>query len=159
MTVSILPPNLMALAYVAHNLREADQAEIFAGAIPGPDTLAMETLRCGDTQWMAWLDEKTPVASWGGHEAWPGVWTVWMYATDLWPRVALSVTKHVRRVVIPALVSRGLHRGQCASSAGHTVAHAWLHSIGFEREGTLRGYGRRGEDFYMYAWRPANVLR
>ena len=156
MKVSILPPNLMALTYVAHNLREADADEVFACAIPGPDILAMNTLGCGPMQWMAWTDQ-TPVASWGGHEVWPGVWSVWMFATEFWPDVALSVTRHIKREMIPALIERGGHRGQCVSAADHKTAHAWLVSLGFEREGTLRNYGRRCQDFIQFAWRPDYV--
>lgn len=150
--VVITEPNLLALAYISMNLRAEDADEIYAGAITGPDMLAGETMRTGGVHWIAWVDN-TPVASFGGHQAWPGVWNIWMWATDNWPKVALSVTRHIKRVMIPELVRRGAHRGQCASAVGHTTAHAWLESLGLKSEGVLSGYGRQQQDFLMYAWR------
>lgn len=150
--VTITEPNLLALAYIAANIRDVDAAEVFAGAATNPDILACDTLRSGGVQWIAWADG-VPVASFGGTQAWPGVWSVWMWATDRWPDVALSVHRQIKRVLIPELLARGGHRGQCASLATHTEAHRWLESLGFQAEGTLRGFGRAGEDFIMYGWR------
>lgn len=154
----LAPPDLMALTYIARNLRERDAAEVLATSVTDPDSLAVETFQAGPFQWVAW-DRDTPVASIGARCLWAGVWGVWAFGTDLWPRVVLSLTRHVRRVMIPSLLENGVHRAQCAALASHEDARRWLSSLGAKPEATLRGFGRGGEDFVIYAWRRNDVLR
>lgn len=35
---------------------------------------------------------------------------------------------------------------------GHIEAQEWLETLGAKREGTLKRYGRDGEDFHVYVW-------
>src|SRR3546814_12825662 len=81
----------------------------------------------------------------------PGVWSVLLFATDEFHKIRLSLTKHVKRVMIPALVEVGAHRAECHSMEGHAEAHAWLELLGAEREGVRPRFGKNGEDFECFS--------
>jgi hypothetical protein len=112
---------------------------------------ALAALHLVDTAIVARVDGQ-PVAVCGAMEIWPGVWSVFMFATDRWPEVALSVTRWVKRHLIPALVAVGAHRAECHSIEGHHTAHRWLGLLGAHVESVARGMGKKGEDFRRYVW-------
>lgn len=153
MTVLLLEKDHAALLYIAENLRARDREEIYATRWgDDPEQLARDTFAAGDFQWIAWVDG-VPVASIGAFPSWPGVWTCWAYGTDDWNKVAITLTKHVRRSMIPTLVEMGAHRVQCHALEKHIVARAWLESLGAEPEVRLDNYGRQGQTFVLYSWR------
>lgn len=151
-------PTLMSLAYIAHHLREVDQREVFAGRYTDPDALAIDALTVPGFTDVVWLDA-LPVAAIGGREQWPGVWNVWCWGTDEFPKVKLTLTRHILRTLVPAMIAQGGWRGQCYSRHDHTESHAWLEWLGFEREAVMRQFGRDGSDFYLYVWRARHVLQ
>lgn len=139
--------------YVAQRMRAADAREIWATRWnEDPHELARDAVACAPVAWTA-CKGHVPVACIGAGPLHPGVWRVWMYATDDFPSVGMKVTKFARRVMIPALLHAGAHRAECLSIDGHDQAHRWLEALGAAREATLGGYGRDGEDFHLYAWR------
>ena len=138
--------------HVARNLREWDRFEIFATrSDDDPDALAAAACATGPIAWVAGLDT-TPIAAFGCAPMWSGVWSMWLFATDEFGRIGISVTRLVVRSIIPMMVQAGAHRLEARSMEGHTNAQAWLEVIGASREGTLRGYGRDGQDFHVYTW-------
>lgn len=149
--VTIGDANLDDLLYISSNLRKADREEIFATYWEeDPKALADITLRCGDMQWIAYYD-KVPVASFGSNPVWPNVWNAWAFGTDQWAKTVLSVTKHVRRFMLPAIFRSGAHRVQAYSHGDHVEAHKWLESFGANCEAVLVGFGSRRENFKIYA--------
>jgi hypothetical protein len=151
-----MPPSALALAYIARNLRADDLVECLAGRITNVDQLAAEATLCPGLCDVVYLGDY-PVAVVGAREMWTGVWSVWAWGTEDWPSVSTTLTRHVRRTLIPALVARNAHRAECASWSCHTSAHRWLEYLGARREGTLHRYGRNQEDFIMFAWRLEDV--
>lgn len=140
------------LLYVADNMREWDAREIFATRWTDDRAdLAAAVLACGEFGWVAG-DGGLPVAAFGASPSWNGVWQVWMFATDDWPKVALGVTRFIKKVMIPALEEVGCHRAECRSMEGHVVAHRWLEALGAHKESELKHYGRDGQTFYLYCW-------
>ena len=99
------------------------------------------------------LYDGEPVAVFGASETTPAVWQVFMFATDKWPRVALSVTRHVRKVMIPILYDAGANRAECRSHGQYKWAHRWLECLGARHEATFEEYGPRRETYFLYAWR------
>lgn len=149
MTVRLLPPNPAALEHIFANLRERDRMELDATRYTSvPSELAEEYMRLREFQWVAWAEDE-PVAVVGAHPTWPNVWSGYSFGTDSWPLVVLSLTKHIKRFIIPAIGNAGAHRLHALSHSGHHVAHAWMERLGFEREGVLREFGRDREDFVM----------
>lgn len=140
------------LLYVADNMREWDAREIFATRWTDDRAdLANAILGCGEFGWIAG-DGGLPIAAFGASPSWNGVWQVWMFATDDWPKVALGVTRFIKKVMIPALEEVGCHRAECRSMEGHAVAHKWLEALGAHKESELKHYGRDGQMFYLYCW-------
>ena len=99
------------------------------------------------------LDDGVPVASIGALPSWPGVWSAWAYGTDDWNKVALTLTKHVVRHMIPSLERFGAHRVQCHAMEKHTQACRWLERLGAKADARLDNYGRHGQSFVLYSWR------
>jgi hypothetical protein len=150
--VKLSLPHVLAVVW---NLRASDRQEAFADRWDDdPDSLAVEIARgWGKLGWVA-MHEGRPVAVFGATEKWPGVWSCWLLATDEWPKVALGVTKFVKRRIMPYLVETGAIRCEARSIDGHTKSHRWLAAIGCVQEARLRRYGRNGEDFLVFRWDP-----
>ena len=144
--------------YIAKNMRASDKAECEATQFheEGAETLALEHAACVPTAWCARLDGE-PVALVGATPSHPGVWSVFMFATDKFPRVGLQMTKFVIRRMMPSLRAAGAHRAHCFSAASHHHAHAWLRLLGATEEATLRRYGRDGSDFKVFSWITEHV--
>lgn len=137
---------------VAENMRAADRAEIFATRFDdSAERLAGEAIQTGSLiGWVAGLEE--PIAAFGCHMLWPGVYSMWLFATDSFHQIGLPVTRLVIRDIVPMLFEGGAHRLEARSMEGHTDAQRWLETVGARREATLKGYGRDGQDFHVYAW-------
>lgn len=99
-----------------------------------------------------------PTAALGACPVWPGVFSVWMFATNDWPLVAAPVTRWCHRVLKPSMLRAGGHRAECASIADHRTAHRWLERFGFKREAVMPGRGKRGETFVQFAWVREDVV-
>lgn len=145
--------NQADLDHVARRMRRRDMDEIYATRwSDDPVSLVDAIMSGGEFGWVAGLDDGTPVAAFGAIPAWDGVWEVWMFATDEWDKIALSSTRFIKKTVIPALEKSGAHRLQCRSMSHHVVAHRWLETLGFQKECHLRGFGNKGQDFFLYCW-------
>lgn len=98
-----------------------------------------------------------PVCIGGVIEFWPGVVTLVFFATDAFPKVALTVTRFIRQQLFPRLEQAGVHRIQAIALAAHDDTHGWLRTLGLSQEtGPMHGYGKRGEAFIQFA-RVAHV--
>ena len=147
------PLNLAGVCYVCRNLRPADIREIEATRYGDldPDELAMEIIRSWSITGNAWLvyHNDKPVAIFGATNPWPGMWSAFMLATPDFPKIALPLTKFVKRVFIPHMKLKA-NRVEARSIDGHGEAHRWLGALGATVEGRLKGYGRDGEDFLVF---------
>lgn len=142
-----------AVGHVARNMRQRDKDEIYATRwSDDPDALAKAVVSCDPFALVACSDDKEPVCVFGVHEMWPGVFSVFMFATDRWDEVSLSVTKHALRIMIPCVMSEGFVRAECRSLSTHTQAHEWLELLGASKESEHACYGKNGETFFTYCW-------
>jgi hypothetical protein len=150
----ILPVDALSVMRVCSNMRPADREEIFALRwSDNPMDLAEDTLAVRGPKWVAHVDKYGPVAVYGAAPMWPGVWSLWLYGTPDFDRCGGSLSRHLRRVMMPALAIAGAHRAEARSLSTHTEAHSWLERLGGRREATLHGYGKNGEDFEVFAWK------
>jgi len=157
MAVVLADASYEALFYIAQNLRERDREEINATRwSETPESLAADTFACGNFQWVAYLDDE-PVASIGAFPGIPNVWTVWAYGTDKWPKVVKTLTRHVRRFMIPALENTEAVRVHCFAYDGHTDARRWLEALGATPETRLDNWGKNGQRFVLYSWTREGV--
>ncbi len=165
MSVCLAPVSEIGLRHIVRNLRARDREEIFCtrwddgfdGLVA--DCMAVSKLPTSYTV-LAYVNNK-PVAVLGACEPWPGLWDGWCFGTDDFDKVALFLTKHIHRKMLPLLLARGLRRMHCRSLASQTATHDWLRSIGASQddERVLKGWGKNGEDFVMFEWHREALLK
>lgn len=147
--VTLDTSTISALRHIFSNLRDCDQRELDACRYSSePDDLADEYMRFQEFQWIAHVGN-TPAAVVGARPMWPGVWLGYSFGTDDWPLVVLSLTKHIKRFIIPAIGNFGAHRLQALSHGDHHSAHEWMRRLGFEKEAVLQEFGTGKEDFLV----------
>ena len=144
-----------ALRWVIEHMRERDRAEIYAMRWDEDPVNYLE----GQLLWMGdmcciWTLDGVPVSCQGVVAYWPGVWGMFAYGTDQWPRVVLDMTKHAFRFIVPALLAVKAHRVECRALATHTESRRWIEFLGAREEAVLKAYGKRQEDFILYVWKP-----
>lgn len=93
--------------------------------------------------------DKTPIACAGIIPIYPGVAEVWALTGKLVNKYPLAFHKACKKIVAEALESN--HRVQCTVEASYDKSVKWIEALGFEREGTLRGFNAYAEDYYMYS--------
>lgn len=140
-------------------MRELDAEEILPLTWTGkPEDLAMGVCASGGIANVA-LCSGRPVAAWGAAMQRPKMWSVWMFSTDLWPHVALTVTRNIRRVMMPEMIEAGAVRADCWSMEGHDIAHRWLEVLGALRECSVEDYGATRKTFHCYSWTRSRLER
>ena len=141
-----------AIAHVVENMREMDRKEIF-GLRWSDDPMALvdDCMRRPGLDYMFFL-EGIPVAIVGAKFDRPHVASVYMFATDNFPKIGKMMTKFIIRVIIPALVESGVHRAHCIAHADYHEVHKWLEGLGATKETTHTAFGRSGDDYVQYVW-------
>lgn len=143
------------IRFVAEWMRERDYAEISALHFTDSREELVETLTytygaTPDTICASWRG--TPVAVGGFYQIRPGTCAMGMFATDLFPRIGLGLTRFLVKQMMPRLIEAGVHRFECMSLAGYHDVHSWLRTLGLEQEGPeMRNYGKNGEPFVKFA--------
>jgi hypothetical protein len=150
----IKPISAAAVTWLCCNMRAIDAREIYGlRNHSNPDLLAREILIAATWGKAAIAEvDGRPASIVGVNPLWAGVWAIWSFGTEDWPKAAISITKYGIRVLRPYIMDRGAHRLQCESRIDHIDAHRWLTACGATVEGTLRGYGRDGTDYLQFAW-------
>jgi hypothetical protein len=128
-------------------MRESDRREIYATrASDDPEDVARQC-NASPYKWVYRQDDAL-VAAFGAAPLWPGVWSIWMFANDLWDaEAARAVVRHVRR----EFRRHPWHRLECKSLLDHHDAHRFIAALGLRPEALHRSYGRDGEDFITFA--------
>jgi len=145
--------------FIARRMREMDAEEIFPLMWNGrPEDLAAGICAAGGIANVS-LSNGVPVAAWGACYIRPNVWSVWMFSTDRWPEVALTVTRNIRKEMMPSMIDSGAVRAECWSMEGHDVAHRWLGVLGAVRECSVEDYGSNRKTYFCYSWTRSRLER
>lgn len=138
--------------FIVNGMREWDRREIFATQPHECDELLVAQVQ--DMGPMAWVAGKgdEPIAAFGCHNRWPGMWDMWFFATDSLHKIGLPVTRLIKSTIVPGLFRMGAHRLECRSMEGHLEAQRWLTVLGAKHECTHTAYGRGRQDFHVYVW-------
>jgi len=159
MPSELVPAVYGDVVFIARRMRALDAEEILPLIWSGrPEDLAAMSCSAGWFSTVALYDGK-PVAAYGASLSRPQFYRVWMFATDDWPRVALTVTRDIRQRMMPAILETGAVRADCWSMAGHDVAHRWLEMLGAVREASLEDYGPTRRAFHCYSWTRSRLER
>lgn len=149
---------LEAVEHILRNLRQSDADELYAQRWDrDPDSYALVVDSLPTSMCDVFWHQGEPASLIGAYPLWPGVWSVFAFGTDKWDKCVVSLTKHARRFLMPAIYNSGFHRAQAWSVTSHTRAHRWMvRCLGARHEATHVGWGAGGEDFHCFMWdRPA----
>lgn len=154
MNLTFTPATPSNVYYVALQMRARDLAEFSAMTYDDDRVSAAIRLAAlyGDMPGVecAMLDG-VPVAVGGLVWARPGVASLLFYATDAFPKIVHGLTRYINRTGMAEAKQRA-HRIECFSLSTYTEMQQWVEVFGLKPEATLRGYGKNGEDFTVYAW-------
>lgn len=153
MTVELrAEPPFEDVLQVVRNMRAADRAEIYATLWEEDDEyFARIATLSGGFRWGAYYEGR-PIAMIGATPRWPNVWDAWAFGTDEWPKAVRTLTKHVRRFMIPALQNAGAVRVDAHALASHNESNKWLTFLGADPGKPLANWGKNGETFVAYTW-------
>lgn len=144
-----------ALVAVVANLREADVREFLAISFcESRETLAADLIRryANREDTYAAFDGDRAVAFGAMVELRPNVVTCGFFATEDFPAVAVPVARFVKQRLFKTYREAGVHRIECVIIDGYESAMRFVQLLGLKLEAELRGYGKRGESFYQFAW-------
>lgn len=150
MTVRIIPASLRDLSYIAANLRGEDRAEIDCQLDQwSPGLLALTALQ--GFAYVAELDGN-PEAGFGAAEQRSGLWIAWSWGTRRMKRCVPGITEFFHAVLARQVAARGAWRVEARALAANEMALRWLGRLGATQRCLLPGYGKNGEDFFLYDW-------
>lgn len=148
-------PTAVDLTFVAYVMRTRDVAE-FSAVNPVDNPIELAALLCarysGRHDTFCVYDGDEPVGIGAMVEGRPNVITLMFFATDMFPKIVLGLTKFIKRELFPSYRKSGAHRIECVSIDGHVETHRWIETLGLKHEAALRGYGKNGETFHQFAW-------
>lgn len=157
---NLIPCRNAHLQYLCERMRP-DEIEQYIALTQhdtfNPDLVALTFMNMPGLKFTLIDDDCLPVCAGGYHEVLPGIWQSWMVGTmDGWEKHWRSITKG-SRWLMDGLFQMGARRLQTTALASRAHALQWYErSLGMQREGVMRGYGRNGEDVVMYGRvRPA----
>lgn len=142
-----------AVAFVMANLRAADRLEVLA-TVPDPfDAATHARHACAASEFGAVVygPDGRPAVAMGATPIWPGVWSVWLLATDAWPACWRATFRWAARMIPACMRRANAHRVQVFAACDNPAAAALLKRLGFRREGIARRFGRGGQDFGLWA--------
>jgi hypothetical protein len=149
------------LNWLVQNLSQRDYDEVMAVQFnEDPQPLVDRIMVSKGFTWLATLDGR-PVAVFGAMCLWPTHWSAFAFGTDEYKKVIISISRHVRRFCVPALINFGVRMVECYVAADYTQARNWISGMipGVQEECVIREFGKNGESFVMIVWRPQAHLR
>jgi hypothetical protein len=139
------------LLFIASNLREEDKRELSVTRdVEDSQGLASAAYASFYRRVAIW-DRQARFAFGAGWTGNPGVVQVWGFGTPNAQVVLKPVTKFIKHVMIPELLSLGVLEARAISHPEHEAAHRWLKFLGYSPKATVTGIGSRKEDMVLFA--------
>ena len=143
--------------FICARLRPEDVVEAFALVpIEHPDVLVQRYKECLPIAAHFVLIGKhgcpRPIALLGVWEIYPHVGGAQMLATTEFDQIATDVSRYVKDVMIPRLITLGYRRVEVRALKSATRNRRWIEWLGATRECDVPLLGKDGETFVQYAW-------
>ena len=109
--------------------------------------------------WLAW-DEQQPTAVFGAAPAGiDGIWSTFLLTTPDFGKIALPLTRFVKKGVIPVLFGElRARRLQADLHEKHVHIHRWVKTLGAKEEGPMAQWSPDGSTYLRFALcRPPRV--
>lgn len=150
-----LNPSIEDIKHVCLNMRDINAREIFALSWhEDRGMVADQIILLGKRTILRAVyctNDGEPACLIAGYLSSPGVASIQMIATDLWPIIAGEAYLELKGNAIPNVLAPTVRRAQCQILATNG-SRKWVERLGFAEEGLLRGLGKNGEDFVPMAW-------
>lgn len=105
------------------------------------------------------LDNGEPVMAFGARQILDNSAAVWGFKTEKGWSAVRTATKHITRVMIPALREMGVREAVCFVHPDNQASQRWLEHLGFRPKAILQGFGsRRGDSIVLYAREEPDAL-
>lgn len=105
--------------------------------------------------WIFSRDDQ-PIAFYGCHQVMPDIWAVCGFRTDDFYKVKFTVTRFIKKRIIPILMSVGARK---VISLVRGNGNEWLQSLGAKHLATYKEWGQDGSDYTMLCWDRKDFLK
>lgn len=116
-----------------------------------PDQHAVDVYRGATVAMTAFNGAGVPVLCGGVMGDGPGVLHTFLFGARGWEEVIFGAVRAWRHELKRLLAIDGIHRIQCVSLCQHPRGQRFLELLGLTYEHELRGWGKHGESFFMFA--------
>ena len=151
--------NFTDLRFLAMNLRPEDALELSV------------TRDVNDWNGLAWAGaysrwrkiaiwDRRPVFAFGATqiENSPNV-QVWGFGCVHAVHALKPVTRYIKRIMIPEILSSGAVEAQAVSHPANVTSHRWLQFLGFRPKATITGVGPRKQDMLLFTVSADDIAR
>jgi hypothetical protein len=115
-----------------------------------PGAVAKGVMAAANFSWVAWADGK-PTAVFGAIEIHKGVWQIYMLTTTAFPKIAIPLTRFLKRIMVPMLFDDlGCRRLEGFFHQDNTFIHRWVEGFGATKEFVKKHYAPDGADYVGY---------
>jgi hypothetical protein len=147
--IVIHPPSFDELLHVAKNLRGDDVKELSATRNLAQPTWLATSAHAAKYKRIAYFDNE-PVFAFGMSMIKPGLGQAWGFGTEKSHLVTRTVTKFIRKTMVPEMLSMGLTAAQAIGHPDNQVSRRWLSHLGFREIANLSGIGAGGQDLILW---------
>lgn len=149
--MQIAAPTHGSVFHVVANMRDVDRREIYGiRNHENPFLITQEVMARPEMTWVMGFGGE-PAVVLGGVEMCHGVWSIHCFGTNNWSKLAIPLTRFVKKTMLPLVIDGfGAHRLEADSHEAHTEAHRWMELCGAHREGIKRGRGKDGSDYVTF---------
>jgi hypothetical protein len=160
--IEIVPGTLRDVSWIVANMRAIDWQEVAGQFLTDPPRELIVALAMQASPQVVMLRGQ-PEAAFGCSPLMPGscTWQIWAFGTDRFKRCVPTITRYGHAIMAHAIQEQGATRVECRSMSGHDLAGRWLTACGAVVEKVLKGHGRDGLDYILWAWTKesySNVL-
>lgn len=157
--IDIVPATLSEYSFIAANMRQEDQDEIYCQLPPEATSLdiAIFSLSGRFAYTARWRGKAVAAFGFSQLSLCGSVYSGWMWGTRDLPRAVPRISRYSWAVIAPKLVAAHVRRVEVRSRSGHLEAHKWLTDVGAKWECKLLDYGRDGEAFELFVWTETEV--
>lgn len=115
------------------------------------EDICLSLLNMCDTSGYCWVFSYNgqPEAFYGVCETLPGIWSVFGFGTENFYKIKYTVTKFIKRRVIPILIAKKARR---AVALVRGDGNRWLDLLGAKIEVVLKNWGKDGSNYTMLTW-------
>ena len=142
--------NFKDLRFLAMNLRPEDKLELSVTRDTSDyDKLAWAGAYSRWRKVAIW--DRQPVFGFGATQI-PGSAKVhvWGFGCVHAVHALKPVTRYIKRVMIPEILSSGAVEAQAVSHPANQASHRWLQFLGFKLKATITGVGPRKQDMFLF---------